>query len=152
MKSPEALPEALPEPLPEALPEDLSADAEKQSHMEHRIEELEFKIQRLEERYLQSLNMLTDKINQPTCPVDVWFYATASSTVVVCNDFKEQDEEYGVLEIGEKVVLNYPMIQDGLQCSHVWIQVRRLHENGKICFRWVRFLIDGVIQFQDLKL
>jgi hypothetical protein len=137
---------------------------EKQNQLEHKIEELTRYLTRQMEKedgVLKALNTLTETFHQMTSllsdihaieATDVWLYATASNAVMVCNDAKEPDDEYGILEIGERVVLNYPMIQDSLQHNHVWIQVRRLHQNGKIRFRWVRFLVDGMIQFHDLEL
>ena len=76
----------------------------------------------------------------------IFFYAIANKAVPVYDDNKEEVSDYSV-EIHEKVLLNYPMIKEN---KKIWIQIRRIGENGEVRMFWVKFFSENHMNFENV--
>jgi len=98
---------------------------------------------------LGSINQQFYKISQTLLnekPVThIFFYAIANKKLTLYDDNKEECEEFCV-ETNEKVILNYPMIKEN---NRIWIQIRRLSENGAVRMFWVKLFSDNNMNFEN---
>ena len=94
----------------------------------------------------QQIYSMLQTLSEEKPVTHIFFYAIANKAVPVYDDNKEEVSEYSV-EIHEKVLLNYPMIKEN---KKIWIQIRRISENGAVRMFWVKFFSENQMNFENV--
>lgn len=124
--------------------------SKKLSDLSDTVQKLTLLIQHHEEN-MKKTNMFIDDIKQKVEILElsqfenVWCFGRAKKNLYLFNEDYLCNTDQMIQE-NEKVLLNYPVIESS---NVVWVQCRRLFENGLVETYWVKLVENGENNFTD---